>query len=146
MPSETEIKKEILGLTADIVAAYVSNNSIRAAELPDMISQIYGQLSTLSVLGIDNEVITEPLVPAISIRKSVSDNEVTCLECGKRFKSLKRHLMSNHNLSPEDYRAKWELPATYPMVAPAYSVTRSKLAKTIGLGRKTSHAGVVTLT
>lgn len=146
MPSETEIKNEILGLTADIVAAYVSNNSIRAAELPSMISQIYGQLSTLSVQGVDIEVITEPLVPAISISKSVSDNEITCLECGKRFKSLKRHLMSNHNLSPEEYRAKWELPTTYPMVATAYSITRSKLAKTIGIGRKKSHAGVVTLT
>lgn len=117
MPSETELKNEILGLTADIVAAYVSNNSIRAGELADMISQIHGQLSTLSKKGVDLEVITSPLVPTTFIRKSVSDNEITCLECGKRFKSLKRHLMSNHNLSPEEYRAKWELPATYPMVA-----------------------------
>lgn len=140
MAEVSELKNEILVFTADIVAAYVSNNSLRAAELPDLISQVQGQLSVLGKASAILEAPEEPLVPAVSIRKSVSDNEITCLECGKHFKSLKRHLSSNHNLSPDEYREKWELPATYPMVAPAYAAERSKLAKMIGLGRKSGQS------
>lgn len=140
MVDETDIKEEILALTADIVSAFVSNNSVRSSELPDLISSIHGQLSSLSKSGVEIETPSVPLVPAVALRKSVADNEITCLECGKRFKSLKRHLMTHHSLTPEEYRARWELPATYPMVAPAYAAARSELAKTMGLGRKPGQA------
>jgi len=122
-----------LELTADIVSAYVSNNPVPAAELAPLIANIS---AALSGLGEAAAVETAPLNPAVNPKRSVQDDHIVCLEDGKKYKSLKRHLMTNHGLSPDEYRAKWGLPNDYPMVAPSYAATRSKLAKKMGLGRK----------
>jgi predicted transcriptional regulator len=122
-----------LELTADIVSAYVSNNPVPAAELASLITSVS---AALSGLGQVVEVAAPLLAPAVNPKRSVHDDHLICLEDGKKFKSLKRHLMTHHGLSPEDYRAKWKLPADYPMVAPGYSAARSALAKSMGLGRK----------
>lgn len=125
----------LIDITADIVAAYVSKNSISSHELPNLIAQIHNTLVSLGTVT----AVAEPAArqePAVNPKKSVADEHITCLEDGKKFKSLKRHLMTHHGLSPEDYRAKWNLPADYPMVAPGYSKARSALAKEMGLGRK----------
>lgn len=124
---------DIVSVAADIVAAYVSNNPLPVGELPKLISDIHAALR-----GIGTPV-TEPVVkqePAVSIRKSVTADYIICLEDGKKFKSLKRHLATHYDLSPDDYRQKWSLPSDYPMVAPSYAAARSALAKSIGLGRK----------
>ena len=121
-------------LTANIVSAYVSNNSVPSTEIPALIDRIHSALSRVST-G-QAEVTSEPLKPAIAVKKSITPDHIVCLEDGKKFKSLKRHLRTHYNLSPEEYREKWGLPADYPMVAPSYSATRSKLAKDNGLGRK----------
>ncbi len=124
----------IIGLTADVVAAYVANNSVTPADLADLIAKVHGSLTKL---GAEPEASpAAPLVPAVPIRKSVTPEAIICLEDGKSFKSLKRHLRSAYDLSPEQYRTKWGLPADYPMVAPAYAEARSALAKAMGLGRK----------
>lgn len=124
-------------LTADIVCAYVANNSIAAADIPNLINDIHQSIKNLAGNQFQAvEVIEEKKAPAVSIKKSLTDTEITCLECGSKFKSLKRHIMSSHDMTPELYREKWSLPAEYPMVAPTYAATRSALAKTIGLGRK----------
>ena len=122
-----------LELTADIVAAYVSNNPVPANELPSLIASVSASLS-----GLEQKPAVEqaPLVPAVNPKRSVHDDHIVCLEDGKKFKSLKRHIATHHGLSPDEYRAKWGLPADYPMVAPGYSAARSALAKTMGLGRK----------
>jgi len=122
----------IIELTADIASAYVGNNSVSASELPNLIKSIFGALS-----GTENPApaVIEPQVPAVSIRKSLTDDYLICLEDGRRFKSLKRHLRAKYNLSPEEYRAKWGLAKDYPMVAPAYAAARSNLAKSMGLGQ-----------
>ena len=120
----------IVGLAADVVAAYVSNNKLAASDLPVLIQRTFGALS--DVHGAKRE---EPPKPATSIRKSVTDAHLVCLEDGERLKSLKRHLMSRHGLTPEEYRARWGLPDSYPMVAPAYAAARSSMAKRMGLGR-----------
>jgi predicted transcriptional regulator len=122
-----------LELTADIVSAYVSNNPVPAVELASLIASVSAALSGLRQSA---EVGTSVQTPAVNPKRSVHDDHIICLEDGRKFKSIKRHLMTHHGLSPEEYRAKWKLPADYPMVAPGYSAARSALAKTMGLGRK----------
>ena len=125
---------DLIELRTEIVSAYVSHNSVNVTDLPKLIADVHGALRALQ----NNEVQApvEELKPAVPVRKSVADDYIICLEDGKKFKSLKRHLRTHYNLSPEEYREKWGLPADYPMVAPNYSATRSKLAKDNGLGRK----------
>jgi len=127
-------EQELIELSSEIVAAYVSHNSLSPSDLPKLITEVHTALRSLS----SNEEIVpmEELKPAVPVRKSVAADFIICLEDGKKFKSLKRHLRTHYNLSPEEYREKWGLPADYPMVAPNYSATRSKLAKDNGLGRK----------
>lgn len=132
--SETENTALLTELTTEIVSAYVSNNPIAASQLPELITSTFQCVSSLSVS--QKEEVVEAKDPAVSIKKSVKDDHLVCLEDGKKFKSLKRHLMSHHGLTPEEYRSKWALKSDYPMVAPAYAERRSKLAKEIGLGRK----------
>ena len=125
----------LLGLTTDIVASYVSNNSIPRDQLGQFIEVVYNSLSDL---GKSQEHSAQAVTPAISIKKSVTYDHIICLEDGKKFKSLKRHLKSVYNMSPAEYRAKWNLPSDYPMVAPSYSEKRSSLANKMGLGRNTA--------
>jgi len=121
-------------LTAGIVSAYVSNNSVSASDIPSLINQVHSAL--LRVSGGQSDVQPEPLKPAVSVKKSITSDYLVCLEDGKKFKSLKRHLRTQYNMTPEQYREKWGLPPDYPMVAATYAAQRSELAKTIGLGRK----------
>jgi predicted transcriptional regulator len=123
----------LIELTAEIVAAYVSNNSVAANDLPGVIAQVHAALG--GTVPTAEEVLEKPK-PAVSVRRSIRSDHLVCLEDGQKFKSLKRHLMSNHGLTPEQYRERWELPADYPMVAPAYAEARSRLAKEMGLGQK----------
>jgi predicted transcriptional regulator len=127
-----EQKSQLLELTAGIAASYVENNAVSASDLPGLIRSIHTAL-----LGVDQPV--DPAderhqTPAVSIRKSIGDDYLICLDDGRKFKSLKRHLRTKYGMSPEDYRAKWGLPKDYPMVAPAYAASRSALAKAMGLG------------
>jgi predicted transcriptional regulator len=124
----------LVGLTADLVSAYVSNNPVPAGELSALIGQVHAALAVTAVGATGQK--PEPLKPAVPIKKSVTPDYIVSLEDGKRFKSLKRHLATHHGMTPEDYRAKWGLPADYPMVAPKYAAARSALAKSMGLGRK----------
>ena len=121
-------------LTADIVSAYVSNNTVSAGEIPALINQVHSALLRVSAGQAD--VQPEPLKPAISAKKSITPDYLVCLEDGKKFKSLKRHLRAQYNMSPEQYREKWGLPPDYPMVAPNYAAARSRLAKQMGLGQQ----------
>lgn len=123
----------LLTLTSDIVSAHVSNNSVSAKDLPDVIKSVFGALSGLNKLA---EVDVAKPEPAVSIRSSVKPSYIICLEDGKKLKMLKRHLMTHYHMTPDDYRAKWGLPESYPMVAPDYAEQRRALAKSIGLGRK----------
>ncbi len=123
-----------LASTADLVSAYVSNNSIRASDLASLIETVYTTLRDLAKGKVEPKE-EEPQTPAVPIKKSITPDFLICLEDGKKFRSLKRHLGTVYNLSPEQYRAKWGLPRDYPMVAPAYSAVRSQLAKDIGLGK-----------
>lgn len=136
--SETSAKS-FVDLTASIVSAYVSNNTTTAAEIPALISQIHAALLRVSAGG--TEAALEPVKPAISVKKSMTPDYLVCLEDGKRFKSLKRHLRTQYNMTPEQYREKWGLPADYPMVAPNYAVARSNLAKKMGLGQQRRRRG-----
>ncbi|HEX4179209.1 MAG TPA: MucR family transcriptional regulator [Caulobacteraceae bacterium] len=122
----------LIELTTHIASAYVGNNSVAAADLPGLIRNIHTALS-----GVEKpvEAPVEVKTPAVSIKKSLSDDYLICLEDGRKFKSLKRHLRTKYNMSPDDYRAKWNLPRNYPMVAPAYAAARSNLAKQMGLGQ-----------
>jgi predicted transcriptional regulator len=126
---------ELIELSADIVCAYVSNNALSTTDLPKLIADVHLALRGLQDTGEAAEP-AEELKPAVPVRKSVAPDYIVCLEDGKKFKSLKRHLRTHYNLSPEEYREKWGLAADYPMVAPNYSATRSRLAKDNGLGRK----------
>jgi predicted transcriptional regulator len=128
-------QREIITLTAEIVAAYVGNNSVPAGDIPTLIDSIYRSLSA-AVAGLGAPA-QEPVErkPAVPLKRSVHTDYIVCLEDGKKFKSLKRHLRTHDNLSPEQYRERWNLPADYPMVAPNYAETRSLLAKKIGLGQ-----------
>lgn len=134
----SENKNEIVGLSAMIVAAYVAHNNVTRADLPGLIESTHAALDGLGAEPAAPAAV--PLVPAVSIRKSVTPDAIICLEDGKAFKSLKRHLRTSFNLTPEEYRTKWGLPADYPMVAPAYAEARSALAKSLGLGRKPASA------
>lgn len=125
---------ELLHQVVNIVSAYVSHNSLRAADLPELISSVNLSIRHLSEGAVVPEVKTVDS-PAVPIKKSVSKDYIVCLEDGKKFKSLRRHLSSFHNLTPDEYRSKWSLQSDYPMVAPAYSATRSQLAKESGLGQ-----------
>jgi predicted transcriptional regulator len=125
---------DVIELAAEIVSAYVSNNSVPATDLPGLINEVYNALTRVG--GAPVEVSSEPLKPAVSVKKSVSNDFIICLEDGKKFKSLKRHLRTQYNMSPEQYREKWGLPADYPMVAPNYAAARSRLAKEMGLGQQ----------
>ncbi|MEL3889109.1 MucR family transcriptional regulator [Ferrovibrio sp. MS7] len=130
-------KSELLSLTADIVAAHVSNNKVETSELPALIRQVFGTLAGLD--GTASQVSAGPQAndrpqPAVPIKKSVAADYIICLEDGKKLKMLKRHLMSHYDMTPEQYREKWGLPADYPMVAPNYALHRQALAKKIGLG------------
>jgi len=123
----------MINLTTKIVAAYLGNNTIATADIPDLIRKTYAALiGTTSPASAP----AEPLQPAVSVKKSVSADGINCLECGKKQKMLKRHLSTAHGLSVADYRTKWSLPSDYPMVAPDYAARRSELAVAIGLGRK----------
>ena len=128
-----EDKPELLEMTADIVSAYVGNNSVSADALPSLIANIHAALSGVSNGPVEAE--PEPKEPAVPIRKSIAPDFLICLEDGRKFKSLKRHLRTKYDMSPEDYRAKWGLPKDYPMVAPNYAKARSELAKSMGLGQ-----------
>ncbi len=121
-------------LTANIVSAYLSNNPTPASEIPNLIGQVHAAL--LRVATGRTEMLLEPAKPAVSAKKSITPEYLVCLEDGKRFKSLKRHLRTHYKLTPEQYREKWGLPADYPMVAPNYAVARSQLAKKMGLGQQ----------
>jgi predicted transcriptional regulator len=125
---------DLIELSADIVSAYVSYNALSVTDLPKLIADVHATLKGLQT-STPVEVVEE-LKPAVPVRKSVAPDFIICLEDGKKFKSLKRHLRTHYNLSPEEYREKWGLPTDYPMVAPNYSATRSRLAKDNGLGRK----------
>ena len=122
-------------LTADIVSAYVSNNTVSSAEIPALISQVYSALTRVST-GAAVTGPAEPLKPAVSIKRSTRPEYLICLEDGKKFKSLKRHLGTQYQMTPDQYRAKWNLPADYPMVAPKYAAARSRIAKQMGLGQQ----------
>lgn len=126
--------KSFIELTASIVSAYVSNNVTPASEIPALISQVHAALVKISVGRMETPL--EPAKPAVSVKKSVTPEYLVCLEDGKRFKSLKRHLRTQYNMTPEQYRDKWSLPPDYPMVAPNYAVARSQLAKKMGLGQQ----------
>jgi predicted transcriptional regulator len=122
---------ELLSLTADIVAAYAGHNSVASVELPNVINSVFDKLSGLGAPAAEPEP-----VPAVPARKSVTPDFLVCLECGKKAKMLKRHLTTAHDMTPTEYRTKWQLGPTYPMVAQKYSEARMKLAKQFGLGRK----------
>ena len=126
--------ESFIGLTATIVSAYVSNNTVPAQDLPALISQVHSALTR--VFSGHNDSQNEPLRPAISVKRSVTPEHIVCLEDGKKFKSLKRHLRTQYGMTPEQYREKWNLPADYPMVAPNYAAARSQLAKQMGLGQQ----------
>jgi predicted transcriptional regulator len=132
--SKEESEQDVRRMTAEIVAAFLAANSVQATQLPELIRSVFTALNSLD--GRPEEPVAEPLKPAVPIRKSVTRDYIVCLEDGKKLKMLKRHLRTTYNMSPEDYRAKWGLPAEYPMVAPAYAERRSEFAKKIGLGRK----------
>jgi len=123
--SETTSGSNFIGLTAEIVSAYVSNNSVSAGDLPALINQVHSALSRVS--SGHSEAPSEPLKPAISVKRSITPDHIVCLEDGKKFKSLKRHLRTQYNMTPEAYREKWDLPPDYPMVAPNYAAARSQL-------------------
>jgi predicted transcriptional regulator len=127
-------KTNFIGLTASIVSAYVSNNTVPSSEIPALISQVHSALQRVSSGNVGPSA--EPLRPAVPIKRSVHPDHIVCLEDGKKFKSLKRHLRSQYGLTPEQYREKWGLPADYPMVAPNYAAARSQLAKQMGLGQQ----------
>ncbi len=132
--SGEEKNHALVEITADIIAAYVSNNTIPATDLPSLIGDVYGALTKTS--SVEEEIVEEPQKPAVSVRRSITPDYLVCLEDGKKFKSLKRHLRTHYDLSPEEYRDKWGLPSDYPMVAPNYAAARSALAKKMGLGQQ----------
>ncbi|WP_416896312.1 MAG: MucR family transcriptional regulator [Minwuia sp.] len=128
MEDETQA---IVRLTAEVVSAYVSNNAVPSDQLPDLIAKVSQAFASPAP-----EPEPEPQKPAVSIRNSVKPDHLVCLEDGKKMTMLKRYLMTHHNMTPEEYRAKWNLPADYPMVAPNYAAKRAEMAKSFGLGRK----------
>jgi len=121
-------------LTANIVSAYVSNNTVASGDIPNLIGQVHAAL--LRVSGGQATPPAEPLKPAVPVKRSITSDYIVCLEDGKKFKSLKRHLRTQYDMTPEQYRDKWTLPPDYPMVAPNYAAARSQLAKQMGLGQQ----------
>ena len=134
--AENVEQDQIIELTAEIVSAYVSNNNVDSRDLPSLIKDVHLALNRTA--GGLSDPAPEPLKPAISVRKSITPDFIICLEDGKRFKSLKRHLRTHYDLTPDEYREKWGLASDYPMVAPNYAKARSSLAKEMGLGQKRS--------
>ncbi|WP_106751944.1 MucR family transcriptional regulator [Pannonibacter carbonis] len=132
--TDNPVDANLIDLTAEIVSAYVSNNTVAATDLPALITDIYSALQRTS--GTQSEPEPEPLKPAVPVKKSVMPDYIICLEDGKKFKSLKRHLRTHYDMTPEEYREKWDLPTDYPMVAPNYAAARSELAKKMGLGQQ----------
>ncbi len=130
---ETDISETLITLTSDIVAAHVSNNNVSVEDVPALITTVYGALAGL---GSPPKVEEARPEPAVSVRASIKRDHLVCLEDGKKLKMLKRYLKTNYNMTPDEYRARWNLPADYPMVAPEYAERRRELAKQIGLGRK----------
>ena len=130
---QNDMQETLITLTSDIVAAHVSNNSVAVSDLSTLISNVYTALAGLGTAVVVEDTAPEP---AVSIRSSIKPDYIVCLEDGKKLKMLKRHLMTHYSMTPEQYRAKWKLPADYPMVAPNYAEKRRELAKKIGLGRK----------
>ena len=130
---DIEMKETLITLTSDIVAAHVSNNDVAVDDVPGLITNVFGALSGL---GAAAEPAEERPEPAVSVRASVKPDYIVCLEDGKKLKMLKRYLRTNFDMTPEEYRARWNLPSDYPMVAPNYAEKRRDLAKKIGLGRK----------
>ncbi len=135
-----ENKSELVAMTADIVSAFVSANSVHMSEIPDLITSVHGALVAVAARAEAKPALD--LVPAVPIKKSVHQDFIICLEDGKPFKSLKRHLRTRYGMTPEDYRAKWGLPADYPIVAPSYAEARSALAKKTGLGKGKATQGL----
>jgi MucR family transcriptional regulator, transcriptional regulator of exopolysaccharide biosynthesis len=133
--AENSNEGSYIQLTANIVSAYVSNNSVSSAEIPALISQVYSALLRISN-GSHVATPAEPLKPAVPVKRSITAEYIICLEDGKKFKSLKRHLRTQYDMTPDQYRAKWSLPPDYPMVAPNYAAARSQLAKQMGLGQQ----------
>ena len=134
MTQEIAIENDkFMEATKNVVSAYIGNNSYPANSLPDLIKNVYETFASLSPEPKEEAV---PLTPAVSIKKSVTPDYIVCLENGKRFKSLKRHLRAHYDMSPDEYRQKWGLPHDYPMVAPNYAAARSNLAKDMGLGKR----------
>ncbi|MCT7373459.1 MucR family transcriptional regulator [Chelativorans salis] len=131
---QTKNDEVLIELTADVVAAYVSNNPVPVSELSNLIADVHTALGKVNRTG--EQAPAEKPKPAVNPKRSVHDDYIICLEDGKKFKSLKRHLMTHYSLTPEQYREKWGLDPSYPMVAPSYAVARSQLAKKMGLGRK----------
>lgn len=131
--TQADTNEMLITLTSDIVAAHVSNNSVSVDDVSTLISKVYGALAALGQAVVVEDVLPEP---AVSIRASIKPDFIVCLEDGKKLKMLKRHLMTHYNMTPDQYRARWSLPADYPMVAPNYAEKRRELAKKIGLGRK----------
>ena len=131
----SEHSADLRELTAEVVSAYVSNNSVPMSELPSLISQVHSALGSTQGEAAAAQPAERPK-PAVPVKKSVTEDYIICLEDGKQFKSLKRHLSSKYDMTPEEYRQRWNLPPDYPMVAPAYAAARSKLAREMGLGRK----------
>ena len=131
---EEGAQPELVELTAKIVSAFVSNNTIGAGEIPQLINETHAALTRATGIPVQQE--REELKPKVPVKKSVMPDHIVCLEDGKKFKSLKRHLRTHYNLSPEEYREKWSLPHDYPMVAPNYARARSDLAKKMGLGTR----------
>jgi predicted transcriptional regulator len=134
MEQVQEQSSGLISLAADIVSAYVSNNSVPAGDLPAFIGQVHAALQQTAIGAQETE--PQPLTSAVPIKKSVTADHIVCLEDGKKFKSLKRHLRTEHNMTPQEYREKWGLSRDYPVVASNYSATRSALAKSLGLGQK----------
>lgn len=130
---QNDMRETLITLTSDIVAAHVSNNSVAVSDLPTLITNVYTALVGLEKPAPVEEPAPEP---AVSIRSSIKNDHIVCLEDGKKLKMLKRHLATRYNMTPDQYRTRWNLPADYPMVAPAYAEKRRELAKKIGLGRK----------
>lgn len=138
MSNSSDSNETLVTLAADIVSAHVSNNNVAVSDIPTLISNVYNALSGLGAPAVPAAPRPEP---AVAIRNSVKPDYIICLEDGKKLKMLRRHLMTHYQMTPEQYRAKWELPADYPMVAPNYAEQRRSLAKKIGLGTKANRRG-----
>ncbi|MFD1303622.1 MucR family transcriptional regulator [Methylobacterium marchantiae] len=134
MEIEDDFVASYIELTADIVSAFVSNNSVPVSDIPALIASVHATLGTLATSRTQEKI--EPPTPAVSVKRSITPDFVICLEDGKKFKSLKRHLRTRYSMTPEEYRTKWNLPSDYPMVAPNYAAARSELAKNMGLGQQ----------